>query len=75
MVVLKRDGPTLVNGRPFEVEGAAPNPDDKVFPRVPSGQLLVLGDNRVNSCDSHQFVPSPWVPETSVLGRAKLDER
>jgi signal peptidase I len=69
---VRANGPTLVNGRPFVVAQALPNPEDKVFPVVPKNSLLVLGDNRPNSCDSHQWVPSPWVPEGNVIGQAEV---
>jgi signal peptidase I len=71
-VEVVRDGPTLVNGEPFVVANAGPNPESKKFPPVPPNSLLVLGDNRLNSCDSHQWVPSPWVPEDNVIGQAEI---
>ena len=71
-VQVVRDGPTLVNGKPFVIANAGPNPETKTFPPVPPDSLLVLGDNRQNSCDSHQWVPSPWVPEGNVIGQAEI---
>jgi hypothetical protein len=41
------------------------------FTPVPPGELLVLGDNRAESCDSHQW-PDPFVPEDNVIGQAEI---
>lgn len=68
----------LVNGRPFDVQNAEPNPNQgdtgtlsaKSFD-VPKGKLFVLGDNRPNSCDSHQW-SDPYVPEGNVIGQAEV---
>jgi signal peptidase I len=67
-----RGGQTLVNGRPFVVEDAITPAYDKTWPVVPPGRLLVLGDNRNESCDSHQWEPDPFVPEDSVIGQAEV---
>lgn len=44
--------------------------------RVPEGEILVLGDNRPGSCDSHQWrsqgEPAPFVPEDDVIGQAEV---
>lgn len=37
--------------------------------KVPEGQLFVLGDNRNQSSDSHQW---GYIPETSVVGKALM---
>ena len=67
-----RDGTTYVNGEPYVV-GNARTPDyDKTWPVVPQDELLVLGDNRNNSCDSHQWTPDPFLPEDSVIGQAEV---
>ncbi len=39
--------------------------------RVPAGKYFVLGDNRGNSCDSHQW-EDPFVPEANVIGQAEV---
>lgn len=44
--------------------------------RVPEDRILVLGDNRPGSCDSHQWQrdgePAPFVPRESVIGQAEI---
>jgi signal peptidase I len=66
-----RGGRTLVNGTPLVVDKADVPVYTKTFPRVPAGKLLVLGDNRNASCDSHQW-PDPFVPEENVIGQAEF---
>jgi signal peptidase I len=74
------NGPTLVNGTPFVVANAGPNPQTKTFPVVPPDRLLVLGDNRSDSCDSHMWTvngppdtrPAPFVPQGNVIGQAEI---
>jgi signal peptidase I len=68
----------LVNGVPLDVRAAALNPPQgpgndlrsKTFD-VPQGKLFVLGDNRGNSCDSHQW-SDPYVPISAVIGQAEV---
>lgn len=68
----------VVNGLPFDVPAAAPNPaqgesgslERNTF-NVPPGKIFVLGDNRPNSCDSHQW-SDPFVPIGSVIGQAEI---
>lgn len=67
-----RAGVTYVNGEPFVVSKAAIPDYEIVFPEVPAGSLLVMGDNRTNSCDSHLWYPDPFVPRSAVIGRAEL---
>ena len=43
-----------------------------MFPPVPPDTILVLGDNRNASCDSHQWKPSPFVPQKNVIGQAEI---
>ena len=67
-----RDGVTTVNGTPFTVQEARAPGYDKTWPVVPEGELLVLGDNRPNSCDSHQWAPDPFLPQDRVIGQAEV---
>ena len=63
---MTEDGTTLVNGEPFEIDGPVPDNyggEGMTWPVVPEGKLLVLGDNRASSCDSHQWRPDPFLPE------------
>ena len=63
---------TFVNGKVYDVPAAlTPNYAHR-WPVVPKGKLLVLGDNRPGSCDSHQWVPDPFVPDGNVIGQAEI---
>lgn len=68
----------MINGTPFDVPAAAPNPpqgESNALPTntftVPSDKIFVLGDNRPNSCDSHQW-SDPFVPIEDVIGQAEV---
>ncbi len=76
----------LINGTPLVIANArmndvtgisdsfTPNEDDTLYTlttRVPAGKLFVLGDNRSNSCDSHQW-SDPFVPIGRVIGQAEV---
>lgn len=65
-VVLTHDGHALA-GEAYAVSLAA-GPGPSLPPTVvPTGKLLVLGDNRGNSHDGRAF---GWVSESALLGRA-----
>lgn len=78
-VEVRKNGLTLVNGRPLVVGNARPNDYNRVFEPVPAGHILVLGDNRAESCDSHQWegapprpTSDPFVPEENIIGQAEF---
>jgi signal peptidase I len=62
-------GRTLVNGRPFDVGDAETPRYQVVRATVPDDSLFVLGDNRNESCDSHEWGP---VPRDNVIGQAEV---
>ena len=66
------DGMTFVNGEEFVVKDAIPPDYEKRWEVVPEDHLLVLGDNRSGSCDSHQWRPDPFVPLGNVIGQAEV---
>jgi hypothetical protein len=62
---------------PLEVDDAIRPNYTMRFPVVPQGSVLVLGDNRTGSCDSHQWRradgrPAPFVPVGNLLGKIVL---
>lgn len=74
---------TIVNGRRVTWEGPHRDPDKPQytmrFAAVPADHVLVLGDNRDNSCDSHQWdagqsdpARDPFVPMKNVIGQAEV---
>lgn len=67
-----RGGTTYVNGEEFVVEGAITPSYEIRWQRVPEDHLLVLGDNRPTSCDSHLWQPDPFVPRDAVIGQAEV---
>jgi signal peptidase I len=69
--VVVRGGVTYVNDAPFVVKRARVPGYAKTWPVVPPDRLLVLGDNRPASCDSHMW-PDPFVPEDNVIGEAEV---
>jgi signal peptidase I len=78
--VSPEDGSTIVNGAPLAFDGPVLDSyggDGRKFPVVPEGRLIVLGDNRASSCDSHQWrydngEPDPFLPEDNVIGQAEI---
>ena len=65
-----REGRLWRNGQPVQPDWAAGPMDYALQPfTVPQGQLLVLGDNRNASLDSHLWGP---LPERAVIGTAVL---
>jgi signal peptidase I len=78
-VVTVNNGVTRVNGKPFVVASALTPEYNMTFPAVPKGDLLVFGDNRPGSCDSHQWrsnppnpAVDPFVPQSNVIGQAEI---
>jgi signal peptidase I len=65
-----RNGQVLINGQPLDQSYQPGTPSYTMPPRVvPEGQVFVLGDNRNNSNDSHNWGP---LPIENIVGRAWL---
>ncbi len=64
-----RDGTVYVNGQPLDETYLNTKTNYPGTWRVPAGQLFVLGDNRNNSQDSHEF---GTISMGSVIGKAVL---
>jgi signal peptidase I len=62
-----RNGDVYVNDRPIEEDYIAADPAYDIVSEVPQDSLFVLGDNRNNSSDSHNWGP---VPLDFVVGKA-----
>lgn len=63
------NGMVSVNGQPLEEPYIAAPPNYQSDWNVPENSLFVLGDNRNNSSDSHNWGP---VPMEHVIGKALL---
>ena len=64
-----RNGEVLINGKILEEPYIAQSPVYSGEWAVPDGQLFVLGDNRNDSKDSHQW---NYLPKENIIGKALL---
>ena len=75
-----KDGAVYINGARLEEDYILATPNYTYGPKtVPPGNYFVLGDNRRNSFDSHQWAQSctpqqqcDFVPEENIIGQAWL---
>jgi signal peptidase I len=75
-----KDNAVYINGARLEEEYILATPNYTYGPKtVPEGHYFVLGDNRRNSYDSHQWAQScgqqqqcDFVPEENIIGQAWL---
>ena len=75
-----RDGKVWINGSPLVEDYINAEPNYTYGPKtVPEGHYWVLGDNRRNSYDSHQWAQNcrpeqqcDFVPEENIIGQAWL---
>ena len=67
--IFVQDGKVMINGVPLEEPYIAAPPIYNGTWEVPKGQLFVLGDNRNESKDSHEW---GLLPLENVVGRAVL---
>jgi len=67
-VVSERQGVVYVDGRKLDEPYVDPSRRDhltQTWPRIPQGQYFMMGDNRVDSCDSRQW---GTVPRGNLIG-------
>jgi signal peptidase I len=67
-VVSERDGVVYVDGRRSKEAYVDPSRRDSLtqtWPRLGAGQYFVMGDNRIDSCDSRTWGP---VPRSAFIG-------
>ena len=67
-VVSERQGVVYVDGRKLDepyVDSARRDHLTQTWPRIPQGQYFMMGDNRVDSCDSRQW---GTVPRGNLIG-------
>ena len=67
--VMVQDGRVMINGQPLSEPYIAAPPRYNGEWQVPEGYLFVLGDNRNDSSDSHQW---GLLPLDNVIGKAVL---
>ena len=67
-VVSERQGVVYVDGRKLDepyVQASRRDHLTQTWPRIPQGQYFMMGDNRVDSCDSRQW---GTVPRANLIG-------
>jgi signal peptidase I len=67
-VVSERNGVVYIDGRELAESYVQPARRDSLtqsWPRIPKGQYFMMGDNRVDSCDSRQW---GTVPRSNLIG-------
>ncbi len=64
-----RNGNVILNGQVLNEAYINSAPNYKGTWQVPAGYLFVLGDNRNDSSDSHQW---GYLPEQNIIGKALL---